>query len=112
MIGNLLGMFPASWKVDVDVLVSNGRDDNGDPVPPTVVRVNGCLLAPRTTNDDPHDFSDFVTDRATLYAPLSATFKSTDRVRTPAHAPIEGTWAVDGSPVRWPFGWAVPLRRE
>lgn len=102
---------PSSWRFTAEVLSGGGRDKWGDPLPETSALVEGCLLAPQTSSD-PADFSAFVTDKAVLYAPSSASFTSVSRVRTPAESPLPGLWAVDGSPVRWPAGWAVPLRRE
>jgi hypothetical protein len=107
-----LEALPEAWKFTAQRLYGGGKDRWGDPIPESAEDVPGCLLAPALSEDSEGDFSAFVTSEAILYAPLSATFTSTDRVRTPAESPLPGTWNVNGNPVRWPAGWAVPLLRE
>lgn len=106
-----LDLLPRQWLFDVTV-ISGRRDKYGNRANPDSGRtVTGCTLGP-TSNDEGGNDSDVVTVRATLYAPPGTSISSTDRVRTPPGSPLPALWAVDGEPVHWPLGTAIPLRKE
>lgn len=106
---NILGRFPKSWKTDVVVVRSGGRDAKGNPLPTQEIPVAGCLIGLRSTAD-PVDRSDLVTSTAVLYHE-GFVFLSTDRIRVPVGARMAGEWSVDGRPGEWPHGVEVGLVR-
>ena len=109
-ISGIIARFPKSWRTDVIVVRSGGRDAKGNPLPSFEIPVPDCIVAPRATSD-PVDRSDVVDGKAVLYRDLGFTFRSTDGIRIPEGALMAGTWAVDGSPGEWPFGTEVGLVR-
>lgn len=104
--------FPKSWRVDVVVLRSGGRDAKGNPLPTSEIPVKDCILGPRATTD-PVDRADMVDGKCVLYRDPDPdfTFLSTDRVRVPTGARMAGDWSVDGLPGEWPLGVEVGLVR-
>lgn len=109
-MGNLLSMFPKSWRTDVVVIRGGGRDAKGNPKPTQEIPVKNCLVGARATAD-PLDHSDVVSSTAVLYRGLDRdfAFQSTDRVRIPAGKRMAGDWSVEGRPGEWPFGVEVAL---
>lgn len=106
-----LDLLPPQWRFNV-VVSSGQRDKYGNRDGPDQDRtVAGCTLGP-TSNDEAGNISDVVAVRATLYAPPGTAISSTDRVRTPIGSPIPALWAVDGEPIHWPLGTAIPLLKE
>lgn len=105
---SFLNMFPKSWRVDVIILRGGGKDSKGNPLPVTEIPVDGCLIGPRATSE-PLDRSDVTTSTVALYRGPGFTFLAKDRIRIPDGSRMAGTWAVDGRPNEWPFGWEVGL---
>lgn len=99
------------WLTPVTVITTGGRDDNGDILPDTSYVQEDCLISLRTTSD-PTDRSSVNTGEAVLYAPLSISISTTDRIEVPEGGYLPGLWAVDGQPMRWPLGYEIPLRKE
>jgi len=98
--------FPKSWRVDVVVLRSGGRDANGDPRPEVSMPVKDCLIGPRTTRETGKS-SDTVETALSLYRDPDPdfAFQSTDRIRTPSGEEYQ----VEGKPIVTPLGVEVPL---
>lgn len=107
----VLAKMPASWLIDVQVISNPGRDEYGDNRPSTTTTVKGCLLSPKSTTEEQNN-SDVVDVFATLAMPAGTPIKSTDSVRTFEGAPVVGTWIVVGTPLAYPLGTEVSLRRE
>lgn len=106
----IVSRYPKSWRVDVIVLRSGGRDAKGNPLSPEEITVTDCIVGARATSD-PVDRADMVDGKAVLYRDPDPdfTFLSTDRVRVPAGARMAGDWSVDGRPGEWPLGVEVGL---
>ncbi len=106
-----LDNFPEAWKTTITVKSSGGRDKFGDLLPPTIREVPGCLLAPRSSSE-PNNQSAYVEGEAVLYVATESAIVSTDQIITPVGSTIQGTWAVSGDPINWPWGTEVPLRKD
>lgn len=103
-------VIPGSWRTDVVVVRSGGRDKRGIPLPSEEFHRPGVLVAPRATSD-PVDRSDVTSSTAVLYdTDVSFRYLSTDRVRVPDGARMAGEWMVDGRPGEWPAGTELGLR--
>lgn len=108
---NIILRFPKSWRTDVTVVRSGGRDSFGKPKPVQEFLRRDVLIAPRATSD-PIDRSDVTESSVVLYdGDTSFIYYSTDRVRVPAGARMAGEWAVDGRPAEWPQGTELGLVR-
>ncbi|RTE48824.1 hypothetical protein [Actinobaculum sp. 352] len=106
-----LQALPQAWKTSVTRVTGAGRDVRGNKTPGVKSAVDGCLLAPNTTEEE-RSLSDVTTTRATLYAPVDSTWATGDQVITPAESVLPGRWDVDGDPIRWPAGWRINLIRH
>lgn len=104
----IVSRFPKSWRTDVTVLRSGGRDVKGNPLPEEELPVADCIVGPRATSD-PLDRAEIVSSTAVLYRDPGFTFLPSDRVRVPAGQRMAGTWSVDGRPGEWPHGSEVAL---
>ena len=106
----IVSRFPTTWRTTVTV-TRQGRDQKGNPLPPTSHTVADCMAGWRATTD-PVDRADLTSDDAVLYVddPL-ADIAEGDRISVPAGPWASGVWFVDGSPKRWPLGLEVPLRK-
>jgi len=104
----IVSRFPRSWRVDVIVIRSGGRDAKGNPLPSQEIAVKDCILGPRATTD-PTDHSDVTSSTAVLYRDPGFTFLPADRIRVPVGKRMAGTWSVDGRPGEWPHGWEIGL---
>lgn len=107
---NVTAMFPASWRCDVIVHRTGGRNSDGDPVPSSDHIIGDCLVGRRSTSD-PIDRSELTDTSAVMYAPAAADIKSTDTITVPASHWMAGEYAVDGDPGFWPLGTEVPLKK-
>lgn len=104
----IVSRFPKSWRTDVTVLRSGGRDVKGNPLPEDELPVTDCIIGPRATSD-PLDHAEIVSSTAVLYRDPGFTFLPSDRVLIPTGARMAGTWSVDGRPGEWPHGSEVAL---
>lgn len=104
----LVRRFPKSWRVDVTVLRSGGRDAKGNPLPVQEIVVTDCLVGSRATAD-PVDRSAVTDGKAILYRDPGFTFLPSDQIRIPDGARMAGLWSVDGRPGDWPQGVEVGL---
>ena len=108
---NILKRFPKSWRTDVVVIRSGGRDKKGNPLPAQEIPRPSVLVAPRATAE-PVVRSDVTSSTAVLYDDdTSFAYLSTDRIRIPAGARMAGEWSVEGRPGEWPPGTEVGLVR-
>lgn len=107
---NITSQFPTSWRCDVVVHRSGGRNDDGDPVPGSDHVLTDCLVARRGTKD-PVDRAELTDTAAVLYGPAGADVKSTDTLTVPESHWMAGEYAVDGDPGFWPIGTEVPLKK-
>lgn len=107
----LLDSFPSTWRTTVTVKSGGGRDKYGDPLPSTIREIPGCLLAPRSSSE-PNYQSAYVEGAAVLYTPSGSGITSTDQVITPEGSVLQGTWSVNGDPIRWPWGEEIQLRKD
>lgn len=99
--------FKDAWKVDVTV-TDVGRDQWGDPLEPgDPVTIEDCLFAP-TSSTEGQNLSQVPDDRAKLLTPPGHTIPATAAITVPGH----GTYAVEGTPDRWPLGTSVQLTRK
>lgn len=99
--------FKDAWKVNVTV-TDGGRDQWGDPLEPgDPVTIEDCLFAP-TSSTEGQNLSQVPDDRAKLLTPPGHTIPSTAAITVPGH----GTYAVEGTPDRWPLGTSVQLTRK
>ena len=109
---NIVKRFPKSWRADVVVIRSGGRDKKGNPLPSEEFPRTDVLVAPRATSD-PVDRSDVTNSTAVLYdGDTTFAYLSTDRIRVPPGARMAGEWSVEGRPSEWPFGSEVGLVRS
>lgn len=109
-----LKFLPKSWKCDVIVERSGGKDERNNPRPVQTFAWRGVLVGARSTSD-PLDFSDLVESRVLLYGPRQDGFEpqSTDTIIVPETARMSGRWSVRGRPAEWPLsGWELVLDRE
>lgn len=104
--------FPDGWKTSVTVKRGGAKDRKGVAQPETQFSAGPVLVGWRATAD-PVDRADLTTDTAVLYDMTgTVTYEPSDRVVIPDDYPgPTGTWQVDGTPKRWPFGYEVPLRK-
>ena len=108
---NIVQRFPKSWRADILVVRSGGRDKKGNPLPAQEIPRTGVLVGPRATAE-PVDRADVVNATAVLYDGDTAfAYLSTDRIRIPAGARMAGEWSIEGRPGEWPFGTEVGLVR-
>lgn len=90
-------MIPDLGSQTVTVVRGPGLDWQGDPLPdpPVEVDVAGCMVQPRTTNEQT-DQRDTVRTGLTAWLPAGTDIRATDRVRYAGEL-----HHVDGNPFRW-----------
>lgn len=104
----------------VRVRRSAGRDNHGDPTPPSFHEIGGCVRWPRTSTESA-DYSQTVATGWMLSVPADSDLRSTDKVLLPvkgaggwvlpASPPDSAWWDVEGDPLPWgpsPFTGAEP----
>lgn len=64
----------------VTVLRPGGTTPFGDPLPGSSHSVDGCLFAPRSSNES-SDFANTVITGAQLFGPAGADIKATDQIQ-------------------------------
>lgn len=107
-----LSRLPASWKTDVVVVRSGGRDTRGNPLPAQEIPRKRVLVGQRGTNDPVSDLSDATEDTAVMYdADTTFRYQPTDRIRVPDTSRMSGEWSVKGLPGEWPLGTEIQLER-
>lgn len=107
----IVKQFPRAWRCEVAVS-RVPRDRKGNPLPEQSHTVSECLVGGRDTTD-PVDRSNIPQDTIVMYAddPF-ADIQEGDRVEVPAGPRPSGRYRVHGSPVPWPLGLEVQLRRD
>lgn len=108
-VASLLLAYPPEWRCDVTV-VRGGRDEDGNPIPPSRHVVTDCVIGPRATKD-PIDRSDVPDTGVTLYGPPRMDVRSTDRIEVPDGHFMPGVYEVDGTPGFWPLGTEVYMKQ-
>lgn len=110
MLPRIVSLFPADWLCTVTVRRS-GRDAKGNPLPETTHEVPDCLVGGRATTD-PLDRADIPSDTVMLYVDDSAAdIAAGDLITVPPGPRPSGKFRVDGSPVPWPLGLEVQLKK-
>lgn len=110
MLPRIVSRFPADWKCTV-LVHRSGRDAKGNPLPETTHEVTECLVGGRATTD-PVDRADIPSDTVILYADdPAADIREGDLITVPAGPRPSGKFRVDGSPVPWPLGLEVQMKK-
>jgi len=103
----------SGWdEVAVTVERSAGTDRYGNQLPGgTSHRIDGCLIAPRSSEERTDRQATVITGRS-LYAPPGADLRSQDVVVFSASPqPSDPRWQVDGEPGDWGVGLEAVLTR-
>ena len=77
-----------------------GTDRYGDPKPPTISELSGCVKWPRTSSETA-DFSQTVATGYMLSVPAGSDLASSDEVLLPGESETGLWWRVDGDPLPW-----------
>ena len=108
---DLIQSLPATWKHDIDLVSTPGRDDRGDLIPGVTSRIPGCLLAINDVSDL-NNLSSQPSVRGRVFIPRDVAVSSTDKIVTYSPAPIVGKWSVDGPAIHWPMGTEIRVEWE
>ena len=111
MTTSLTALFPKSWRCDLVVSRSGGRNADGDPVPASTHTIPDCVVGRRETSN-PVDRDESAKTTAVAYSGPAADITNTDTVTVPAGHWMAGSYVVDGDPGFWPLGTEIPLRRQ
>lgn len=111
MIGfDPLEQLPTEWTCVAQRVPGQTRGPDGNMLPGQAPHdVEGFLIAP-TGVGETAEFASYSTNRTRGYAPARYEFTDKDVIITPASSVMPGRWAVDGTPIRWPFGWELQLK--
>lgn len=107
----IVASFPKSWRTDVTVLRSGGRDPKGNPLPAVEIAVKDCLIGPRSTGE-PVPGSNLSSSDMSIYRDPDPLFKflPADRIRVPEGALNSGEWSIDGRSKEFPLGTETPVK--
>ena len=83
-------LLPSSWRTDVTVITSSGRDRDGKRLPGSETAVKGVFVAPAASEEEGAR-SEATTDTARLYlAPEHGSIPSTAQIRIPKPHTLSG----------------------